>query len=378
MIHIHHVNLQPVVGGGEVYTRSLTQALLDAGAQVTLYAHPAVALWEGIQGQRFERVHAENEAQLMQHLPTTGAVLLVQSPLSAQCVDALAARHRLTGFAHMPMYQRSAEGFRPFRLVFTVSNYCIGLLRQAGIAQVHAEPVYGSADLARSDEPVLMRSPLIVDRKKPRDILLGRLEQLVGTRGAGTPFARAAGSDAGLTLGLVSLISPIKQFPALFTILAPILARKPGVNLEIFGNGGYGQIRDLKRTLAPLGRRARFWGFQSNVAAIYPQLDYLITGLPEKEALGLNAIEAQFCGTPVLAPAAPPFTETMVDGASGFLYRDPREDGGRHFGEILDAILAGRPRPDPRVAAKTHLKQFTHAALVARAQRLIAALSSLE
>jgi glycosyltransferase involved in cell wall biosynthesis len=103
-----------------------------------------------------------------------------------------------------------------------------------------------------------------------------------------------------------------------------------------------------------------------------------MTGLPEKEALGLNAIEAQFCGTPVLAPAAPPFNETMVDGASGFLYRDPREDGGAHFGGILDAILAGRPRPDPRIAAKAHLEQFTHAAMVARAQRLIAALSRLE
>jgi len=103
-----------------------------------------------------------------------------------------------------------------------------------------------------------------------------------------------------------------------------------------------------------------------------------MTGLPEKEALGLNALEAQFCGTPVLAPAAPPFTETMADGASGFLYRDPRQDGGRHFGEILDAILAGRPRPDPRIAAKNHLEKFTHAALVERARAMIKALSDLE
>jgi hypothetical protein len=127
----------------------------------------------------------------------------------------------------MPIYQRSAEGLRPCRLVFTVSRYCIGLLERAGIEQVYPEPVYGTADLARSEEAVVLRSPLIVDRKKPRDVLLGRLEQLVGTRGAGTPFTRAP----GLTLGVVSLISPIKQFPALFAVLAPILARKPGVNL---------------------------------------------------------------------------------------------------------------------------------------------------
>jgi glycosyltransferase involved in cell wall biosynthesis len=374
MIHVHHVNLQSNLGGGEVYTLALTRALLDAGARVTLYAHPHVRLWDALAAPGLELVRIGEEAQLLARLPDKRSVVLTQSTITAQGLAQIRARHRLAGFAHMPMLGRSIEGFRPYHLVLTVSRYCIDLLRRAGLERVYPEPVYGTIDVARSSEPVVLRSPLIVDRKKPRDVLLGRLEKLVGVRGAGTPFARAP----GLTLGLVSLISPIKQFPALFTVLAPILARRPAVRLEIFGNGGYGQIRHLKRALAPLGDRARFWGFQPNVAAIYPQLDYLMTGLPEKEALGLNALEAQGCGTPVLAPAAPPFTETVVDGASGFLYRDPREDGGRHFEEILDAILAGRPRPDPRVAAKAHLEQFTHAALVERARRMLAALSGLE
>ena len=183
---------------------------------------------------------------------------------------------------------------------------------------------------------------------------------------------------AGSRLWPVSRQLLPKQFPELFAILAPILARHDSVRLEIFGAGGYAQVRDLRRALAPLGRRARFWGYQTNVAAIYPQLDYLMTGLPEKEALGLNALEAQSCGTPVLAPDAPPFTETVVDGASGFRYRDPREDGGRHFAQLVEAILAGRPRPDPRVAAREHLAQFSHAALVERARGLLCALSDLE
>ena len=122
----------------------------------------------------------------------------------------------------------------------------------------------------------------------------------------------------------------------------------------------------------------RFWGYQTNVGAIYPQLDYLMTGLPEKEALGLNALEAQTCGTPVLAPDAPPFTETVLEGASGFLYRDPRQDGGRHFKQVLDAIIGGRARPDPRVAAREHLAQFSYPALVERARKMIGALSDLK
>ena len=99
--------------------------------------------------------------------------------------------------------------------------------------------------------------------------------------------------------------------------------------------------------------------YQRNVHAIYPKLDYLLAGLPEKEALGLNVLEAQMCGTPALAPGAPPFTETVVDGKSGFLYRDPREDAGAGFDALLQSIVKGRPRPDPRVAAADHLRQFS-------------------
>jgi glycosyltransferase involved in cell wall biosynthesis len=374
VLHIHHVNLQPIVGGGEIFTRSCTHALADAGARVTLYVNASNRLWDDLSGERIERIAVADEAGFLARLPAQRAVVVTQGPLSRAAIRNLSTLHTLTGFAHMPMYRRSAEEFRDFRLVFSVSRYCIDLLHKAGLRQVYEEPVYGTADVARGSAPVVLRSPYIVDRRKFRDIVLGQIESLLGTRGAGDPFSRRP----GLTLGLVSLISPIKQFPALFSILAPILARKPGVTLEIFGNGGYGQVRDLRRALAPLRERARFWGYQTNVAAIYPQLDYLMTGLPEKEALGLNALEAQFCGTPVLAPNAPPFTETLVDGASGYRYRDPREDGGRQFEEILDAILAGRPRPDPRAAAQEHLAQFTHAALVERARRMIKALSDLK
>ena len=375
MIHIHHVNLQPFVGGGEIYTRSLTRALVDAGANVTLYAHPAVRLWDGMDGPGLDVVRIENENRLLERLPGKGALVLTQSPISPRCVERMAAVHRVAGFAHMPMFRRSAESLRPYHLLFTVSRYCIDLLHAAGLAQVYPEPVYGTADLSRSSEPVIRRTPYIVDPRKFRDVLIGGLGALAGIANRKTePFNK----QPGLTLGLVSLIAPIKQFPELFSILAPILARRPAVNLEIFGAGGYAQVRDLRRATAPLGRRVRFWGYQTNVGAIYPQLDYLMTGLPEKEALGLNGLEAQACGTPVLAPDAPPFTETVLDGASGFRYRDPRQDGGRHFEEIIDAILAGRPRPDPRVAAREHLAKFSYPALVARARGLIDRLARLE
>ena len=371
MLHIHNINLQQIVGGGEIYTRTLTRALADAGARVTLYVHPQNRFWDNLAGDHIEVLQIADEHLLPERLPGDGSVVLIQCPISDRCVERMAAKHFVAGFSHMPMFQRGAEAMRKWRLVFTVSRYCIDLLGASGLTNVYPEPVYGAADIERSRESVIRRSPYIVDQRKLRDVLLAKLAPLAELWRTQCEFSRLP----GVTLGVVSLIGPIKQFPLLFSILAPILARHESVNMEIFGSGSYAQVRDLRRALAPLGHRARFWGYQKNVSAIYPQLDFLMTGLPEKEALGLNALEAQFCGTPVLAPNAPPFTETVADGASGFLYRDPREDGGRHFAEILDSILAGRPRPDPRLA-KEHLQKFSYPGLVERARRLLQVLSN--
>ena len=66
-----------------------------------------------------------------------------------------------------------------------------------------------------------------------------------------------------------------------------------------------------------------------------------------------------------------------MDGKSGFLYRDPREDAGAGFDALLQSIVKGRPRPDPRVAAADHLRQFSYAALVERVRPLLARFQAL-
>jgi len=162
----------------------------------------------------------------------------------------------------------------------------------------------------------------------------------------------------GFTLGVVSRLAPLKQFPALFEHLAPILARQPDVNVEIIGSAvGYRALREVRRSLRPLGHRVRYWGHQRDIVSAYAAMDYLLTGLPEREALGLNALEACLAGTPVLAVAAPPFTETLRHGATGFLFADPRTDAGADFERVLKGIRSGALVPD-RAAAALHLEEF--------------------
>ena len=358
------------MGGGEVYTRHLTRALADCGAEVTLYVHPDNRFWDPLP---FEKILVSNESELPARLKNRGALIFQHTKISEATAERLAQDHTLVGFAHMPMVEREPEWLTRCALVATVSKYCIELLGRAGVERLHPEPIYGVADGARGDpaEPIAAGSPYLWDRRKFRDVALGLLEPMF----TATQPRHFFDKRPGLTLGIVSLITPIKQFPLLFRQIAKILERH-AVNLEIFGAGGYAQVRDLKAALAPMRGRTRFWGYHANVAAAYRQLDYLLTGLPEKEALGLNVLEAQVCGTPVLAPRAPPFIETVLDGRSGFLYRDPRQDLGADFEKLIRNILETKQRPDPRLASN-HLAGFSYDALVERTRRLLASLHRL-
>jgi glycosyltransferase involved in cell wall biosynthesis len=362
------INLQPQFGGGEVYTAFLCRALSRLSVPTRLLVDPRADFWDrlGLPADT-ERIAVADAGDLPQHLPAGPVWLLSHGPLPASLRSPTPGRLR-SAIAHMPVQGRDPAAFAGHDRIYAVSGWVRDGLEAAGLP-AWDEPLYGVADIgARPGGSQICRtSRYDWDRRKGRDRLLGWLEPVAETLWRHPSFARRD----GLTLGIVSRLTPIKQFPLLFSHLAPVLARHPQVNLEIFGSGGYASVRDLDVAMRPCASQVRFWGQQGNVAAIYPQLDYLLSGLPEKEALGLNIIEAQACGTPVIAVDAPPFTETVLNGKTGFLYRDPREDAGADFGRLLDEMLAGRARPKPELA-DTHLARFSFEAFVERLRPVVA------
>lgn len=368
------INWQRQLGGGEIYTRFFTQALQALGWEVHLVVDRQAAFWGklGLDGVRhFPIGHGREIPRLLAAMAP--GVVVTHTTLSPSIAQAVAARHRLGGIVHMPLAERDPRGLSCYHRIFAVSAYVRDTVAARGHANVHCEPLLGIADLAprqRSAGPIVRRSEYDWDQRKFRDRFLSWCAPLAGMRPR-----QAFASRPGLTLGIVSRLTPIKQFPLLFSLLAPVLAAAGNVNLEIFGSGGYASVRDLRAALAPLGERVRWWGHQPDPAAIYPLLDYVLSGLPEREALGLNLIEAQVAGTPVLAVDAPPFAETVQNGVSGFLYRDPRQDAGAAFEALLRAMAAGRPRPDPRQASE-HLARFSAAAFLARVGRAMTALAA--
>jgi glycosyltransferase involved in cell wall biosynthesis len=374
-MRVYQVNLQSQFGGGEVYTRFFTLALMDLGCRVVLFVSRGADFWESLLPAGVELVRVDGTAEILHRLPQARSLIVTQTALDAAAARSVAERHVLCGFVHMPLHERDPEGYRHYHLLLAVSRYVLESVRQRGYGSVaFDEPVYGMADPRRGElgGTLAARSEYDWDKRKLRDRLLGLAEPWWRAHQSPREFSRRP----GLTLGIISRLTPIKQFPLMFGALAPVIARHPQVNLEIFGSGGYASVRDLRASLAPILKQVRFWGHQPNAAAVYPQLDYVLSGLPEKEALGLNLIEAQYCGTPVLAVHAPPFTESVIEPQTGFFYEDPRRDGGQAFARLLERLLAGAVRPDPRQAA-AHLERFSAAAFRERTARVLAAAAGI-
>jgi glycosyltransferase involved in cell wall biosynthesis len=366
----HQVNLQRGFGGGEAYTAFFARALEALGVHTVLYAHRDASFWEAHLPAAAKVIRVEEIGQILQHLPSRACWLAFHTPGPERAVAPLRnAGHRLTAFAHMPLYGRDPESLQPYEVLFPVSRHVAASLQAAGLPGVYPEPFYGVAALegrGESDARLHAASPYDWDTRKVRDRVFGLAYSLYERRRTRPAFARLP----GVTLGIVSRLTPIKQFPLLFGHLAPVLARHPRFRLEIFGAGGYASVRDLRRALAPLRERVRFWGAQTQVGAVYRSIDYLMTGLPEKEALGLNVLEAQACGCPVLAVDAPPFTETVAPEVTGLLYPDPRADRGAGFERLLARLSAAPFRID-EARAPAHLARFSREAFRTRVAAMI-------
>ena len=365
------VNYQMSFGGGEVYTRFACAALARLGWRSVLFVHRDAGFWAALDMHGAELVPIATVAEIDTGLPERDALVLSHNVLDERTAAAWSARHRLAGILHMPLFERDPPGLARYRRLFAVSQYVLDSARRRGLGNVHSEPLLGVADLSArgvAGEPK-RGAQYDWDLRKPRDRLFARLAPMLEAVRPTVGFERSP----GVSLGIVSRITPIKQFPCMFEILAPVIASFPALRLEIFGSGGYASVRDLKRALAPVRGQVRYWGYQADVARVYPMLDYVLSGLPEKEALGLNLIEAQVAGTPVLAVNAPPFIETVLDGVTGYLYRDPREDGGAGFRALIEKIAGGAPRPDPWRATE-HLARFSTERFAQRLARAIGAI----
>jgi len=367
---ISQVNFQRSFGGGEVYTGFFCRALDRLGISTQLLVHPQATFWHSVKLPRSTQIiRIANANRFVEYLSSIKPIWVVgHGPLPRAAIEGIHAYNGLaTAIAHMPVQGRNPAVFSNHDLIIPVSKWVRdGLF--ASKLPTWPEPLYGVADFPQkfSNEPIKRRSRYEWDHRKGRDRVLSLGQRIIAPL-LHFPIYRR---KSGMTIGIVSRLTPIKQFPLMFNILTPVFAKNSNINLEIFGSGGFATVRDLQGALAPISNRVRFWGHQTNTINVYKSIDYLLTGLPEKEALGLNVIEAQVCGTPVIAPLAPPFDETVLENVTGFFFRDPRADQGADFQRLLNYLSSLTTKPDPRLAQE-HLAQFSFDSFCARIASLL-------
>ena len=145
----YQINLQQGFGGGEIYTRFFSHALQQLGWQVTLFVHKNASFWQKLDMPGIKLIPVGDYDEIHAHLPTERSLFITHSPSICRLASTLANQHVLAGFAHMPLYNRNPEPFRPYHLIFAVSDHVINSLRAAGISNYYEEPLYGVADLTR-------------------------------------------------------------------------------------------------------------------------------------------------------------------------------------------------------------------------------------
>ncbi|GAB4346711.1 MAG: glycosyltransferase family 4 protein [Candidatus Abyssubacteria bacterium] len=123
---------------------------------------------------------------------------------------------------------------------------------------------------------------------------------------------------------LVACVTRLKRYKGVHLLLQAMTQVKiavPDVRLLVAGSGDYAPaLHTLARKL-DLGDSVEFTGFitDEEKAELYRRA-HVSVNPSSKEGWGLNVIEANACGTPVVAADVPGLRDSVVNGETGLLY----------------------------------------------------------
>jgi glycosyltransferase involved in cell wall biosynthesis len=301
----------PYAGGAEVHLEELLRRLVGRGHQVTLLcsAWPGCEREETIQGIRIVRCGNRYTFNLVAptHLRKLAREshydLLVEdinkipfyTPLYLKMKRLVVIPHLFaTTVFHeinflLGTYIYLAE--RPLVTVYrgcpfnVISESTADDIAARGIRREHISVIHCGID-----QSMYFRDPAVTKYEQPTVLYLGRVKKYKSVQ--------------HLVLALVKVRRAI-----------------PEARLMIVGSGDYLQsLKDLVRSL-DLSEAVEFPGFVTAAEKVERMRRSHVAVLPSlKEGWGLTNIEANACGTAVVAARTPGLKDSVKDGQSGFLY----------------------------------------------------------
>ncbi len=198
---------------------------------------------------------------------------------------------------------------------------------------------------------IYRRTRLVVVSNSTRDELLKRglkpgnvsivYNAVDHTKYSPAPEARSADP----LIGYVGRIKRYKRVDVLLRALKLVLESVPDVRLRVAGSGDH--IDALKALALRLGieDRVDFMGFVTEQQKIDMLRQVHVVANPSsKEGWGVTVIEANACGTPVIASNVPGLRDAVVDGETGLLV--PYGDIAALAGKLTEVLRNDSLRDD--------------------------------
>lgn len=140
---------------------------------------------------------------------------------------------------------------------------------------------------------------------------------------------------AGLLIGSVGRLEPVKNYPLLIRAFSTLVKQGSDAYLLLVGSGSEQAMLQQLAEGPGLAGRVVFTGMQYHLEELYPALDLFV--LPSfSEGTSISLLEAQSCGIPAVATAVGGTPQIIRHGENGLLC--PSDDGeslAQHLARLL-------------------------------------------
>jgi sugar transferase (PEP-CTERM/EpsH1 system associated) len=169
--------------------------------------------------------------------------------------------------------------------------------------------------------------------------------------------------EAGLHVGVVARLAPVKDHATLLDAFARLRRERPDAHLTLVGDGPERAALGDRARASDLAGSVHFVGARRDVALVLPAFDVFALS-STSEGISLTLLEAAATGLPIVATRVGGNAEIVIDGATGMLV-SPGDPAA--FAAALGALSRRADRAALGLAGRAHVERRFSVEKMARA-----------